>query len=463
MNREEVVYSVSELTAALKRTLESGYGRVRVRGEISGFRRPASGHLYFSLKDAEAQLRAVMFRGAAVGLRFVPADGLEVEAEGEISLYEPRGDLQIILRRMVPSGLGALMRAFEELKRRLADEGLFDPAAKKPLPVFPTTVALVTSPTGAAVRDLVHVLRRRWPPVRIVLVPVRVQGDGAADEIARAVGRVDRWGEADVMIVGRGGGSLEDLWAFNEEPVARAIAACRTPVVSAVGHETDFTIADLAADERAATPSAAAERVVPDHRDVERRLAHAQGKLTRHIRGELDRRTERLRRLTAAYGFRRPELFLRREQQRVDELTARLGRAASDMIEDGRGALLRADRRLAVHSPEGRTRLARSELSGLRTRLAQAAAAAVTERRRALAGTSRALDALDPTGVLARGYCLARDPRTGRILRAARGLAVEAPLVVQFHEDRAHTRVDRVEKGGPLDADGPGRIGKGSA
>jgi exodeoxyribonuclease VII large subunit len=460
VNRDGTVYSVSELTGALKRTLESGYGRVRVRGEISGFRRPASGHLYFALKDQNAQLRAVMFRGAAAGLRFLPADGLEVEAEGEISLYEPRGDLQIILRRMEPSGLGALMRAFEELKRRLAAEGLFDPAAKRPLPAFPRTVALITSPTGAAVRDLIHVLRRRWPAVEIVLFPVRVQGEGAAGEIARALDRMDRWGGADVAIVGRGGGSLEDLWAFNEEPVARALAACRTPVVSAVGHETDFTIADLVADERAATPSAAAERVVPDHRELQRRLRMLEGKLARHMRGAVDVRAERLRRLVAAYGFRRPERFLRREQQRVDELAARLRRSTVETVRGGRHRAGDAARRLAGLCPAGRARVARVELRSLDGRLRQAAAAGAAARRSLLGGTARALDALDPTGVLARGYCLARRPDTGRILRSAEGLASGAPLVVQFHRDRAHTRVERVEAGGP-----PERIdtGKGDA
>jgi exodeoxyribonuclease VII large subunit len=260
-----------------------------------------------------------------------------------------------------------------------------------------------------------------------------------------------------VAVVGRGGGSLEDLWAFNEEPVARALAACRTPVVSAVGHETDVTIADLAADERAATPSAAAERVVPDHRDVARHLVSVHGKLARHVRGELDRRAERLRRLTAAYGFRRPELFLRREQQRVDELTGRMARAAADGLEDNRRAVMAADRRLAGHRPEGRTRLARAELRSVGARLAQAVAAGLDERRRTVAGTARALNALDPTGVLARGYCLARDPGTGRLLRGAEGLAVGAPLVVQFRKDRVHARVDRVEAGGPLD--GPGKGG----
>jgi len=263
VHEPQAVFSVSEITGAVRRTLEAGYGSVRVRGEITNLRRPASGHLYFALKDEAAQLKAVLFRGSAVGLRFLPADGLEVVAEGELTVYEARGDLQILVRRMLPSGVGALMQAFERLRRKLEAEGLFDPARKRPLPAYPRTLAFITSASGAAVRDLLQVTARRWPTARRVIVPVRVQGEGAAAEIARALDRVNRWGEADVVVVGRGGGSLEDLWAFNEEEVVRAVVASRVPVVSAVGHETDVTLCDLAADLRAPTPSAAAELIVP--------------------------------------------------------------------------------------------------------------------------------------------------------------------------------------------------------
>ncbi len=403
MNEAAAVYSVSEITGALQRTLAGAFGRVSVRGEISNYRPAASGHLYFALKDRDAQLRAVMFRGAAAGLRFQPTDGVEVVAEGEISIYAPRGDLQIILRTMVPAGLGALMQAFEAMKRRLAAEGLFDADRKVPLPAYPGTVGIVTSPTGAAVRDLLHVLTRRWPAARIVFVPVRVQGEGAAGEIAAALARLDGWGGADVIIVGRGGGSLEDLWAFNEEPVARAIAACRTPVISAVGHETDFTIADLVADLRAPTPSAAAEIAVPDRREVARRFLHHGDRMQRRVLRLVEERRLRLGRLVSAYGLRRPEEFLRREEQRVD---------------------------------------------GLALRLTAATVAWAEGRRRRVQEAGRVLGALDPTAVLGRGFCLARDPGTGRVVTGAKGLAPGAPLVVQFSSDRAHTRVERVEWGG---------------
>ncbi len=448
------LFTVSEITGAVKRTLEAAYGRVRVRGEISGFRRPASGHLYFALKDGSAQLRTVMFRGAAAGLRFLPADGVEVEAEGEISLYEPRGDLQLIVRRMAPSGVGALMQAFEALKRRLAAEGLFDPERKRPLPAYPWTIGVVTSPTGAAVRDLLHVLSRRWPAAAVVLAPARVQGEGAAEEIARAVERLDRWGGADVLIVGRGGGSLEDLWAFNEERVARALAACRTPVVSAVGHEIDVTIADLAADVRAATPSAAAEIVAPDRREVAAGIRHLAERLERRVRGDLDRRRTRLERLTGAYGFRRPELFLHREEQRVDDLASRLRRGAGERTAGRRRAVESLARRLAPFDPRARTAGARAVVAADRMRLVRAAAVAVRARREGLAGMRRALGALDPTAVLGRGYCLARDAQSGRVVTRAEGLAPGAGLVVQFREDRARTRVEGVEPGGPGEPEG---------
>ncbi len=457
MSEQPAVLTVSEITGAIKRTLEAGFGRVSVRGEISGLRRPASGHLYFTLKDSDAQLRTVMFRGAAIGLRFLPADGVEVVAEGELSLYEPRGDLQLIVRRMVPSGLGALMQAFEALKRRLAGEGLFDPARKRPLPLFPRVIGIVTSPTGAAVRDLVHVIARRWPPAEIVLAPARVQGEGAAEEIAAALGRLDRWGGADVLIVGRGGGSLEDLWAFNEEPVVRAIAACRTPTVSAVGHEIDVTLADLAADLRAATPSAAAELVVPDRIEVARALAAAAAKMAARLTRELGERRLHLKRLAGAYGFRRPELFLRREEQRVDELALRLRRSAVRRTEAKRRDGWEAARRLAALEPGARVRSLRSSAGGLAARLRHAAAVSVRTARQRLEARTRALDALDPTAVLARGYCLARDPVSGRLVTAAGGLAEGAPLVVQFRTDRARTRVERVETGGPAEPEGSGK------
>jgi exodeoxyribonuclease VII large subunit len=447
VNQDVPIYRVSEITGAVRRTLESLYGRVRVRGEISNFRRPASGHHYFALKDEEAQLRAVMFRGDAVGLRFLPGDGIEVEVEGEISLYEPRGDLQILVRRMVPSGIGALMQAFEQLKRRLEAEGLFAPERKRSLPLFPRTVAIITSPTGAAVRDLIHVLSRRWPVAKIVLVPVRVQGEGSGEEIVRALSRVNRWGRADVIIVGRGGGSLEDLWAFNEEGVARAIAGSAIPVVSAVGHETDVTISDLVADVRAPTPSAGAELVAPDRGEVLRRFQGLHDRMLRAITEVVDDRRQHMVRLLGAYGFRRPEAFLARESQHLDELVGRLEREARDVVVSGRTRGGELFRRLVAQHPWGRVTTARERATACRGRLEQALHSFHRQRRERLGGLDRALRALDPTGVLARGYCISRDPRSGRIVRGAGELEAGDPLLVQFSADRIRARVEGIETG----------------
>jgi exodeoxyribonuclease VII large subunit len=444
-----VIYSVTEITGDIRGRLEGRYGRVCVRGEISGFKRHSSGHLYFTLKDRGAQLRAAMFRGSAAGLRFLPADGLEVLAQGTITLYEPRGDLQIVVRTLVPSGLGALMQSLEALKRRLAGEGCFDAARKRPLPAFPRTVAVVTSPTGAAVRDLFHILSRRWPPARRVLLPVRVQGEGAAGEIAAALDRVSRWGGADIVIVGRGGGSIEDLWAFNEEAVVRAICRCRTPVISAVGHETDVTLSDLAADVRAPTPSAAAELAVPDRAVVSRHLEASRRALERRLRGALRSRRERLTSLVRAYGFRRPDLFLARDTQRVDDLAGRLLEGVTSSLAAGRRAVLLAGRRLGAVHPRRRLEAEAAGVRHLSQRLERAAGARCFRERMRVDGLSRALVALDPTGVLGRGYCLARDPVTGGIRTQAAGLVPGSGLLVQFRSDRVETRVERIETGGP--------------
>ena len=262
MSAERRVLTVTELTRLIKAALESEVGTVWVEGEVSNLRQPSSGHLYFTVKDANAQITAVLFRGDQQRLKFKPRDGLQVRVYGEISVYERSGNYQIIVRVLEEAGKGALQAKFEELKEKLQKEGLFDPARKKAIPLLPRHVGVVTSPTGAAIHDILNVISRRFPNLHLVLAPVKVQGEGAAREIAAAIEFLNRRGGFDVLIVGRGGGSLEDLWCFNEEIVARAIAASRIPVISAVGHEIDFTISDFVADLRAATPSAAAELVV---------------------------------------------------------------------------------------------------------------------------------------------------------------------------------------------------------
>jgi exodeoxyribonuclease VII large subunit len=325
--KDRSIQSVSDITREIKGTLERGFRSISVRGEISNFHRHGSGHLYFTLKDAHAQLAAVMFRGNAASLFFQPQNGMEVVCTGDITVYEPRGNYQMLVTTMQPKGEGALQVAFEALKRRLHAEGLFDSGRKRPLPLLPSRVALVTSPTGAAVRDMIAVMRRRNPSVEIVLVPVQVQGAGAADEIAAALDACNEFGAVDVVITGRGGGSIEDLWAFNEEVVARAIHRSRIPVVSAVGHEVDVTIADYVADLRAATPSVAAELVVSPLTDLRSTLVDVSTRMRKFVDSSFERHRQRIAQIAGHWVFRMPETAVQRIAQQIDDLDGRLRRA----------------------------------------------------------------------------------------------------------------------------------------
>ena len=309
------VVSVSDITRQIKQSLEQRFGRVWVQGEVSNFKRHTSGHLYFTLKDEGAQISATMWRSRAANLLFVPEDGMKVIARGGITVYPPRGNYQIDVEQLTPVGIGELQIAFERLKRKLAAEGLFDESRKRPLPKFPERIGVITSETGAALQDIRTVLARRFSAVELILIPVRVQGAGASDEISGALREMNRYGKVDVIIVGRGGGSLEDLWAFNEEIVARAIAASRIPVVSAVGHEIDFTIADFVADLRAPTPSAAAEMVVPDRAELLELLRNYEYTMRQEALQLIDTHRERVRSLLSSYAFNRPRDAVREHVQ----------------------------------------------------------------------------------------------------------------------------------------------------
>jgi exodeoxyribonuclease VII large subunit len=344
------LYTVSELQARVRDFLEQEYGRVWVEGEISGFKRHHSGHLYFALRDADARLDAVMWRSTAGRLRFEPEEGLKVRARGNLTVYPRQGRYQMIVQALEPVGVGPLQVRFEQLRRQLAEEGLFDAEHKKDLPAFPRRVALITSPTGAAVRDLISVALRRWPPLELTVVPVKVQGEGAAEEIAEGLRRADGLG-FDVLIAGRGGGSLEDLWAFNEEVVARAIFAAETPVVSAVGHEVDVAISDLVADVRAATPSAAAETVTPDGAEVRLALEGWRQRLGRGLSGKVDDLRRELEVLRQARPFRKPFERIREAGLGVDELGDRLVRGFTDILKDRRASVDLAAGRLEALSP----------------------------------------------------------------------------------------------------------------
>jgi exodeoxyribonuclease VII large subunit len=343
--RREIL-TVSQLTQQIKILLEMGLAPVWLTGEISNFKHHSSGHFYFSLKDEYAQLPCVMWAGRNRSLYFSPKDGMQVTVQGQITVYEKRGYYQLEVWQMQPAGEGMLQMAFEQLKKRLHDEGLFDAGHKVALPSFPQTVGIVTSPTGAAIRDLVSILRRRWPPLRIILRPVRVQGEGAAEEIAQAIAEFNQFGEVDALIVGRGGGSLEDLWAFNEEIVARAIYASKIPVVSAVGHEVDFSISDFVADVRAATPSAAAELVAPDAAEVKRHLQHLTHKMQMNLLRLVQMQRERLKRLASSYGLRQPLDLVRQRHQQLDDLQRRLLFAVQNRLEAWKQQLQAQQQRL---------------------------------------------------------------------------------------------------------------------
>jgi len=445
---EDRILTVGELTQAIKELLYGAFPGQWVKGEISGFKVHTSGHLYFKMKDAEAQLDCAMFKASAMRLGFTPKDGLEVEAFGEVSVYAPRGNYQLVIKQMRVAGIGALLARLEELKRRLLAEGLFEASRKQPLPRYPKTVGVVTSPVGAAVRDIVKVLRARWPGLRIVLAPVKVQGEGAAAEIAAAIERFDRWGGADLLIVGRGGGSIEDLWAFNEEIVVRAIAAARTPIVSAVGHEVDTTLADLAADVRAATPSNAAELAVRDARATRRDVAALVQRVDALVRTRIDRLRRTLAALLKQHGFRRVHDLFEHWQQRTDELRDRLESGVRAMLLAARERLARA--RAAYGLREALPRRiadARTALARWPRRLTDVIVAQQHERARRAHAMEDRLRALSPMLVLERGYAIVEGP-SGRFVRSVDELGAGDGVVLRFAHGEADATVTTIRKGG---------------
>jgi exodeoxyribonuclease VII large subunit len=417
------VLTVTQLTKKVRRLLEQQLGHVWVEGELSNVRRQANGHAYFTLKDAGAQLSCVLFRGQVRPGMPLPEDGLHVQLGGEISVYEPRGQYQLIVSEMQVAGVGALQAKFEALKRRLAAEGLFDASRKRPLPSFPSCLAVVTSPTGAAVRDMLNILGRRAPWVRVVIFPVRVQGDGAAAEIASAVrrlGEAEKFGlpRPDVVIVARGGGSMEDLWCFNEEVVARALAECPIPTVSAVGHEIDFTIADFAADLRALTPSAAAELVVPDRSDLLRRVQALRRAFTAHT-------LEGLRHARTVVEFhsrgplsREPRRLLAQGVQQVDDLAVELRQVAEAALRRRRDRVTTLGHRLAAQRPAHVLEQRRQLLAHLGMRLDAARARGLAAAGDRLQRVADLLRSLGPQAVLSRGYTMTLAPNGQALTRA---------------------------------------------
>jgi len=414
----ENVFSVSALVGEARQLLEGTFGTVAVEGEISNLAHPRSGHVYFTLKDSDAQLRCALFRREAQRLDFVPENGMQVLARGRLSIYPARGEFQLYVSSLEEAGLGALQRAFEALKKKLAEEGLFDQAAKRPLPRFPRRIGVITSPTGAALRDILNVLGRRYPAADVLIYPTQVQGASAAVTIAEALARASERGDSDVLILARGGGSLEDLWSFNEEVVARAIRASKIPVVSGVGHETDFTIADFAADFRAPTPSAAAESVTPDRSELLARLAQLRGRITQTWqRSERDRR-QAITALAQRLDTQHPRRRLQERAQRLDELTERLGAAPLRQLASLRSRLATLNAELNRHSPLLRVQRLRDQMARLDERLLRLWRLQAERRQSRVQTLAGRLHALGPEQTLARGYAIvfAAD---GSILREA--------------------------------------------
>ncbi|NOY30157.1 MAG: exodeoxyribonuclease VII large subunit [Planctomycetes bacterium] len=396
------VLSVTQLTSQLKGVVEQEFSAVWVAGEISNFSRPQSGHCYFTLKDDNAQLRGVIWRGTAAKLKFDVHDGLEVVCRGRLDVYPPRGSYQLVVDQLQPQGIGALELALRKLREKLGEEGLFDASRKKPLPAFPRRIGVVTSPTGAAIRDFLEVLRRRWQGVEVFVFPVRVQGDSAAAEISRAIEQANRLAPSlDVLVVGRGGGSLEDLWAFNEEPVVRALAASRVPTVSAVGHEIDVTLADLAADVRALTPSEAAELVVPSAQGVAELMHSLSSRMQNALAVQVAAHRSRLDAIVSRPAFARPLDGVHHLSRQVDDLGTRFSGA------------------MQVNLREQQSRVA------------------------AISGK---LETLSPLAVLQRGYSLTQDPASGRLITSTQSLKKGQQISTRLAEGNITSTIDTVEK-----------------
>jgi exodeoxyribonuclease VII large subunit len=443
---ERQIFTVGELNREARLAVEASLGVVWVEGEISNLARPASGHMYWTLKDANAQLRCAMFRQRNRSLEFEPRNGQQILARGRVSIYEARGEFQFVIDYAEPAGEGVLRRRFEALKRKLAAEGLFDDARKKPLPPLPARIGIVTSPSGAAIRDILIVLARRFPATAVLIYPTAVQGDPAAAEIASTLALANRRRECDLLILARGGGSLEDLWPFNEEVVARALASLDIPVIVGVGHEVDITIADFVADRRAPTPSGAAELAVPDRNQwmaalttVEQRLS---ANVARHVRQELRVWETLAHRLNRAH----PGVQLQQFGQRLDDLDARLRRQLRDTVRDRHAELAALSAALRGAAPRARlSRLAeRCQWSGRSLRLAITELLGSYQNR--VASAARALDSVSPLATLERGYAIATRAKDGRLLTDAGDLSSGLSVHVRLHRGAFNATVDSVEK-----------------
>ena len=442
--RDDRILTPSQLNTLARDLLEGAFPLVLVEGEIANLSRPASGHVYFTLKDARAQVRCALFKPKSQWLRFQPRDGIKVLARGRLTLYEARGDYQLVCDSLEEAGEGALRRAFDALKARLQAEGLFDATRKRALPAFPRRIAVLTSPTGAVIRDIASVLRRRFPLLEVELLPVPVQGEGAPLQLRAALLRADASGRYDVIVLARGGGSLEDLWAFNDEALVRAIAGSATPVVSAIGHETDFSLSDFAADLRAPTPSAAAELLVPDRANLLTRLHGLQRQLHaghgRILRGHAQRLDHAFLRMQG----RRPQALLDGLARRAGQAQQRMQSAIQRLLQDHQARQRHAAAILRATHPQRRLQRLRERLRAMRGRPQALLARQLQHEARHLGGLARSLHAISPLATVARGYAiLQRDD--GHVVRGVGDAAAGDALQARLHDGRMRLRVEAAE------------------
>lgn len=447
LEEEKKVYSVTEITKMIRDALEVKFSSIWVEGEISNMRTPSSGHIYLTLKDESSQLRAVMFRYQNRNLKFQLEDGLQVVVFGNISVYEPRGEYQIIIEHMEPKGIGALQLAFEQLKERLSKEGLFDKEHKKPIPILPRKIGIITSPTGAAIRDILRVMERRFANIHMLIYPVRVQGESSSQEIAMAIEEMNSAKAADVLILARGGGSIEDLWSFNEEVVARAIFRSRIPIISAVGHEIDYTISDFVADLRAPTPSAAAEMVIQSKEELLKRIKMNCDLLARSVMSYINQQKSSLDSILRRKIFIYPERTINQYQQRVDEFNMRLKRDILQSINKTREASNSLKKNILHLTPKTKISHIRNTLYTLQKEMTNFMTYRMLMKRESFKGILEALDILSPLSVLARGYSICQKYPSMTLIKDASSVSKGDKVNVKVSKGEMVCEVNKVLKG----------------
>jgi len=443
-NNIEHIYTPSELNREVRMHIEMGFPRILLEAEISNLSKPASGHLYFTLKDNKAQIRCALFRSSASLLSIRPENGMKVLARGRISLYEPRGDFQLIVDSLRDAGEGLLQRQFEELKKKLESEGLFEPSRKQPLPPYPLRIAVVTSPGGAAVRDILHVLARRWPVAKVRLYPVSVQGIDAPREILSALQAANEHNWAEILIVGRGGGSLEDLLAFNDEAVARAVFTSGIPIISAVGHETDFSICDFVADLRAPTPSAAAELATPDQVTLKESFSRSQRQLLRRIRDLLQRSTQGLDHLSHRFQQRHPSTRLSEQARRIDTLQKDLTKGFQRQLKEREALLANLSTRLYNQHPGRQLQESRIKINNIRQSIDKTINNSLNKQQQALRDLARTLNAVSPLKTIGRGYAVVTSTQTGQVVTSVSQAQPGVAITTQLGDGRLLSTIEKI-------------------